>query len=155
MILSLLVAAGVFVGGVLLGLLGWGLWVFWSRKRRRSLAFALVGEIAGILRLIETDRLEFCLRENAKKRQSKVAGSGPFIYAIPRPTIFEANAKELKLLHPQLNRKVAQFHALLGGISGNMASTVRNTERAKATLVQLEEALLLGDDILHSLKPLL
>jgi hypothetical protein len=155
MILSLLIAVGVFAGGVLLSLLGWVLRASSNRKRRRTLASALVGEIAGILRIIETNELEFHLREGSEKRQTKIARSTPPMCPIPRSAIFEANACELGLFRPELSRKLSQFHTLLAGVSANTALLPRDPDRAKATLVQLQEALLLADDILRNLKPLL
>jgi hypothetical protein len=52
MILSLSIATGLLVAGALLGFVNWGIRGF--RSLRRNLASALVGEIAGILRIIET-----------------------------------------------------------------------------------------------------
>jgi hypothetical protein len=151
-----LLTACIFVGALLFGLLGWELCVFLDRKRRRSLAFALAGEIAGILRLIETGGWESCLRETAGgRRQTKSSKSKTHFFFIPRPVIFEANAHVLNLIGPCEAREIAQFHALLGGISGNAATVVNDAGRAGAALVQLEEALSLADDILRGLKPLL
>jgi hypothetical protein len=80
--------------------------------------------IAGILRLIETTGWKFAVAKS-QKTANKGAGSKSFAYAIPRPAIFEGNAKELQLLHPGLYRKIAQFHALLGD-SGNVVLTARS-----------------------------
>ena len=148
-----LLTAGSFAGGLLFGLLG--RCVFSNRKRRSSLAFALAGEITGILRLIETGGWESYLRETAGKRQTKSSKSKTHSFLIPRPVIFETNAHALDLLNPSIAREIAQFHALLGGISGRDAAIADDADRAGAVLIQLQEALSLADDVLRGLEPLL
>ncbi|WP_119390158.1 hypothetical protein [Taklimakanibacter lacteus] len=146
-----LLIAGSFAGGLLFGLLAGGVLVFSRRTRRRALAFALAGEIAGILRLIEIDGWEARLRKAARGRRSELSGSKAFMFSIPRAAIFEANASTLDLLGCSTAREVAQFHALLGGLGGN----VTDAGRANSALVQLGEALSLGDHILRDLKLML
>lgn len=150
-----LLTAWIFAAGLLVGLLGWGSYISSQRKRRSSLAFALAGEIAGILRLIETGGWVSYLREIAGKRHARSPKSKTHPFFIPRPVIFETNAQALNLIGPSMAREIAQFHALLGGVSGNAAATVNDAGRAGAALVQLEEALVLADEILRGLKPLL
>lgn len=150
-----LLAAGAFAGGLLFGLLAWGLCAFSRQRRRRNLAFALTGEVAGILRLIETSGWEAWLREAAEGRQAKPRKHETCSFFIPKPVIFEANALSLNLLSPSMAREIAQFHALLGGVSGNASAIASDTKRAATVLAQLEEALSLADDILRGLKPML
>jgi hypothetical protein len=142
-------------GGLFVGLLGWGLYVSSKRRRRRSLAFALVGEITGILRLIETGGWEVYLREAARKGRAKPGKSRACPFFVPKPVIFEANALSLNLLGPSMTREIAQFHALLGGVSGNASAIAGDAKQAGTALIQLEEALSLADDILRGLKPML
>lgn len=150
----ILLTAGSFAGGLLFGLLGARLLVL-RRRRRRTLAFALAGEISGILRLIESGGWEAGLRERARGGRPKQAESRVFTFFLPRAAIFEANAAALDLLGPSAARKVAQFHALLGGASGNASVMATNAGKAGIALAQLEEALSLADDILRDLQPML
>jgi hypothetical protein len=154
MTLALLIAAW-FAGALLFGLLGWGLYVISRRRRRRSLAFALAGEIAGILRVIETGGWEAYLREAAEGGRVKPKKSEEHPFFVPKPVIFEANALSLNLLGPPIAREIAQFHALLGGVGGNTFAIASDAKKAAMALVQLEEALSLADDILRDLKPML
>jgi hypothetical protein len=150
-----LLTAGAFAGGLLLSLLGWALYVLWRRRRRRNLAFALAGEIAGLLRLIETGGWEAYLRETAEGQRAKRRKPETCSFFVPKPVIFEANALSLNLLGPSMAREIAQFHALLGGVSGNASAVASDAKKAGTALVQLEEALSLADDILRDLKPML
>lgn len=147
-----LLTAGSLAGGLLVGLLGWGLWAFSRQRRRRNLAFALAGEVTGILRLIETGGWEAWLREAAEGKTRKPK---TYSFFIPKPVIFEANASSLNLLGPSMAREIAQFHALLGGVGGNASAIASDAKRAAAVLAQLEETLSLADDILRGLKPML
>jgi hypothetical protein len=99
--------------------------------------------------------MEGFLRENAEQQRKKTKRSKPPICVIHRLTILESQAHRLGLFPPQLCRKVAQFEMLLEAVGKNVVTDTLDTEKAKAALVQLEEVLLLADDILHSLQPLI
>lgn len=143
-----------FLGGMFLGLLGWGMCRFSNLKRRSGLALAVAGEIAGILRSIEIGGTEASLREIAERPTAGKAKSKPLpLFIIPKPVIIESNAAKLGILGPALAREVAQFHALLGGISGSAVLIAGDKAAARAALLQLQEVLSLADDILRHLKP--
>ncbi|WP_162918783.1 hypothetical protein [Taklimakanibacter deserti] len=154
MTLALLIVS-LCAGGLSFSLLGWGLYVSSKRRRRRNLAFALAGEVTGILRFIETGGWEAYLRETAEGRPARRRQPATCSFFVPKPVIFEANALSLGVLGPSMAREIAQFHALLGGVSGNSSSIASDAKKAGMALIQLEEALSLADDILRGLKPML
>lgn len=143
-----------FVGGMFLGLIGWGACRFSSLRRRKSLALAVAGEVAGILRIIEIGGTEAGLRAIAGRRPAEKVKTKSLPFFIPRPVIIERNATSLNLLGPALAREVAQFQALLGGLSGSTVVAAGDRAGARAALLLLQEALSLAHDILRDLKPL-
>jgi hypothetical protein len=151
-------------GGLIAFLLAWMLRWHWVRRRSRDLASALVGEIVAILRVIETDEIVRRFGETVRKRPAKSGGIG-YRFVIPRPTIYEVNAGRLCVFRAPLPRKIAYFYKLLAGISGKLPSSITDSspgarpmvdaQHASAALAQLEEALLVADEILNGLRPML
>lgn len=152
---TVLAATVLFAGVVLVVLLASGLFLQFFKMRRRALAFALVGELVGILRIIETNKLEVRLQEAAAKRRSSRAKPKGFSSPLPQPAVFVANANRLELFDPSLARKIAHVYTLLAGVTGGLPGIAGDTEHAGAVLTQLQEALGLADEVLRKLKPML
>ncbi len=151
-----LVAVSVLIAGVMLVvLLAMGLYRHFLKVRRRALASALVGEMAGILRIIETGKLEERLHEAGAKRRSSRARPKEFGSSLPEPAIFEANANRLDVFEPSLARKIANVYTLLKGVTDSLPMVANDTEQSEAVLIQLQEGLGLADDVLRGLRPLL
>jgi len=132
--------------------------VLWRRVlhvRRRALASALIGELVGFLRIIETGNLEARLHEAGGKRRSRRATPGEPASRLPEPSIFEANANRLDLFEPSLARKIANAYTLLKGATGSLSAAASDAEQSEAASIQLREGLSLADDVLHRLRPLL
>ena len=123
--------------------------------RRRALASALVGELVGILRIVETRKLEARLHEAKGKRRSGREKPNGSAIPLPEPAIYEANANRLDLFEPSLARKIANAYTLFSGVTGSLPTAANDTEQSEAALVQLQEGLSLADDVLHRLRPLL
>lgn len=155
---------GVLVGGMLAFLFGWGLRLLSMRRLRRSLASALVGEIVGILRVIETDAVVRHLHDAVEKGPKRVGKIGYRAF-LPQPTIYEANANQLSIFRAPLPRKIAYFYTLLAGFAGKAHESIAELSRgtkhvmdvkdARTALSQLDEALPVADEILRALQPML
>jgi len=152
---TLLAATVMFAGVVLVILLALGLYRHFFKVRRRALASALVGELVGILRIIETSKIEARLHEVAGKRRSGRAKPKSFISPLPQPAIFVANANRLELFDPPLARKIANVYTLLKGVTDSLPMVASDTEQSDAVLIQLQECLSLADDVFRRLRPLL
>lgn len=132
-----------------------GLWRYCLKVQRRALASAFVGEIAGILRIIETNKLEERLHGTGIKRRSGRVTMKGLSSPLPQPSIFAANANRLDLFDPSMARRIAQVYTLLAGVKEGLPKVASDSGQAAAILTQLQEALGLADDILRKLKPML
>ena len=145
----------MLAGLALIIFIAFGLWALRLKVRRRTLASALVGEIVGILRIIETNKLEERLHETVTKRRSGRSNPKEFVSPLPRPVVFEANTNRLILLKPSMVRKIAHIYTLLAGVKEGLPLVASDTEQAAATLTQLQEALSIANEVLLGLRPLL
>jgi hypothetical protein len=150
------IAVTMFLAGLaLIIFIAFGLWALYLKARRRTLASALVGELVGILRIIETGRIEARLHEAGGKRLSGRANPKKFVSSLPSPVIFEANTNRLDLFKPSMARKIAHVYILLAGVKESLPLVATDSGQAAATLTQLQEALGIADEVLRNLRPLL
>lgn len=145
----------LLVGMVLAALTAYAAWRHLLGIRRRALASALVGELAGVLRTIETSDLETRLRSAGSKPGTGKRPSQEQYMLLPEPVVFEANAGRLDMFEPSLARKIANLYALLKGVNGSLPSAVGDPKLSSAVLSELQEGLGLADDVLRQLRPLL
>jgi hypothetical protein len=139
-------------------------WSFHSLTHRRgirSIASAFVGEIAAILHLIETHDVVSMLEKALDASDSSVALPN---LTLPPFTIYTADAAKLDELPLPTPRKIAYFYAQIASIQDDLTrfatepisgGSAGRTERIRRILAELNDALALGDDILHELRPLL
>jgi hypothetical protein len=142
------------MGSLVLFLAGWLCVRLW-RILRRGLASAIIGELVGVLRIIETGNVEQRLLHAACGRRSNIAPAMSLLAHLPPPVVFQANAGRLGLLAPSLARMLANFYALMAGISAGSRIARGAGKDAETLSRQLREALAEADDILRGLKPLL
>ena len=152
---SFLTVSVSFTGMMLIIVLVLGLYWHFLSGRRRALASAFVGEIVGILRVIETERIEPQLHEMGGKRRSGRVNARKVVTPFPEPVIFEANANRLDLFKPSVARKITHVYTLLAGVKEGLPLVASDTEQATAILTQLQEALGMANDVLRNLRPLL
>jgi len=120
-----------------------------------------VGEIAAILHLIETHDVVSMLERALVASDSAVALPS---LTLPPFTIYTADAARLSELPLPAPRKIAYFYAQIASIQDDLTrlagsvlegSAGTQTERIRCVLAELNDALALGDNILHDLRPLL
>ena len=86
------IAVTVFLAGLApIIAIAFGLWSFCLKVQQRALASAFVGEIIGILRIIETNKIEERLHEAVAKRRSSRANPKGISSPLPQPAIFMTN----------------------------------------------------------------
>jgi hypothetical protein len=146
----------------MVSLSNWSLHSLTHRRETRNLASAFVGEIAAILRLIET-------HDVVSKLEKALDGSDDAValpnLALPPFTIYTVDAARLDKLPFPTPRKIAYFYAQLASIQDDLTrlatepvpegSAGSRTPRIRCVLTELNDALALGDDILRDLRPLL
>ena len=146
----------------MMSLSNWSLHSLTHRRQIRNLAAAFVGEIAAILRLIETHDVVSILEKALDASDSTVALPN---LTLPPFTIYTADAARLDELPFPAPRKIAYFYAQIASIQDDLTrlatepvpegSAGSRTERIRYVLTELNDALALGDDILRELRPLL
>ena len=146
----------------MMSLSNWSLHSLTHRRQIRNLAAAFVGEIAAILRLIETHDVVSILEKALDASDSAVALPN---LTLPPFTIYTADAARLDELPLPAPRKIAYFYAQIASIQDDLTrlatepvpegSAGSRTERIRYVLTELNDALALGDDILRELRPLL
>jgi hypothetical protein len=146
----------------MVSLSNWSLHSLTHRRQIRNLASAFVGEIAAILHLIETHDVVSMLERALVASDSAVALPS---LTLPPFTIYTADAARLSELPLPAPRKIAYFYAQIASIQDDLTrlatgsvlegSAGTQTERIRCVLAELNDALALGDNILHELRPLL
>jgi hypothetical protein len=131
---------------------------FGPTRKRRRLASAFVGEIAGIMSIIE---------ESVHVRQLELAiqaaHGAPIEVAelnLPRLSVYEANACELGVFESPLPRQLAYFYTRLAAAPHRLRSlslsSYRSVEerdqRAREVLAEITQILKLGEELLRSLR---
>jgi hypothetical protein len=152
--------------GILLGsglcLLGrWDLSMVSRRRKRRTLASALIGEIVAILDTIEAQGVVVQLDKCATAEET-FASRQP---VLPAFAIFNGNAGRLECFDAPLPRKIAYFYTRLAALCGSLeginampAGAFGNdlrTQRAQVLATEFRTILDLADDILRQLRLLL
>jgi hypothetical protein len=146
----------------MVSLSNWSLHSLTHRRKIRNLASAFVGEIAAILHLIETHDVVSMLERALDASDSAVALPD---LTLPPFTIYTADATRLGELPYPAPRQIAYFYAQIASIQDDLTrlatgpvsegSAGSRTERIRCVLTELNDALALGDNILHELRPLL
>ena len=146
----------------MMSLSNWSLHNLTHRREIQSLASAFVGEIAAILHLIETHDVVSMLETALDASNNAVALPN---LTLPPFTIYTADAARLSELPLPAPRKIAYFYAQIASIQDDLtrlatgpvseSSAGSRTERIRCVLTELNDALALGDNILHELRPLL
>jgi hypothetical protein len=137
-------------------------WSFYGLTHRRevqSLASAFIGEVAAILRLIETHDVVAAL-----ERASADANGARALPSLQMPpfTIYTSDAAALDKLPLPVPRQIAYFYAQIASFQNDFTALAAEVGQggsdhageARRLLSELEEALALGNDILRSLRPL-
>jgi len=136
----------VVVGGILA--IGGGIAQQWWQRRqdRRSLAYALAGEIGAIIESIELRRYTEAI--DGTIEQVKKTGT-PWTFTIDIAEgyflVYGANAGKIGLLSPLLAKEVAAFYSMMVGLIEDVAP--RNNVRARTveqSLAQLTQTRDLG-----------
>jgi hypothetical protein len=136
----------------------WSLHGLIHRREIRSIASAFVGEIAALLHLIETHDVVSML-EKALDVSDRAAALPTL--TLPPFTIYTADAAKLDELPLPTPRKIAYFYAHIASIRDDLARLATEpdpgprTERIRRVLAELNDALVLGDEILRELRQLL
>jgi hypothetical protein len=146
----------------MVSLSNWSWHTLTHRREIRNLASAFVGEIAAILHLIETHDVVSML-ETALGASGRVAALPAL--TLPPFTIYTVDAARLDQLPFPAPRKIAYFYAQIASIQDDLArlaaepvaegSAGGRRDRIRCVLAELNDALALGDDVLHDLRPLL
>jgi hypothetical protein len=94
----------------------------WRERQQKSqcLAEALIGEIVAILETIETQSLVDALQDSAIANHSERATHRGF--ALPRLTVYEANAARLDYLGKPVQRLISQLFDRLAALPIEVAS---------------------------------
>lgn len=124
---------------------------------RRSLASALVGEIAAVMRAIEDSPVLEEISVAAENEPHTEAD----VSVLPRTLIYEANAGKIGMFNAPLPREVAYFYTRVATLSGYLRALSKAPEapdgKWKETLhAAASEAacvMELGDELLHDLRP--
>lgn len=127
------------------------------RRSQRSLAGALVGEIAGILRAIE----DHPALQNPDKSESEYEWPASAVPVLPKFVIYEANAQNIGAFDRGLAREIAYFYTCAGVLSErlrSMSSTAQLAANERVYCVHLAVsdakcALDFGSELLHHLRP--
>lgn len=138
----------------------WSFYGLTHRREVRSLASAFIGEIAAILRVIETRGVV-----SALERAIAGADGAHALPSLQLPpfTIYTSDAAELGKLPLPAPRQIAYFYAQMASLQNDFTglaaelgqgSGSKHAGEARRLLSELEEALALGNDILRSLRPL-
>lgn len=134
----------------------WSFYRWTHRREVRCLASAFIGEIAAILRVIETHDVVSALE--------RASGSATGVHTLPSLqlppfTIYMSDAAALDKLPLPAPRQIAYFYAQIASVQNDLGALTAeredNAERRRCVLSELKEALALGDDILRGLRPLI
>jgi hypothetical protein len=131
-------------------------WLIGPSRRQRSLAAAFIGEIAGILRSMDR-------RPGSEPPQGSTlpqAATCRFdTRALPKFTIYEANAEKIADFDKRTARELAYFYTCLSTLSERLrilSSEIELEERNRCIqLVNIDAEYVLetGNDLLHQLRP--
>ncbi len=129
---------------------------FGSRRARRNLASAFVGEIAAILRAIERNPL---LHEGG---EALVGGgaAADCVAEMPHVVVYEANAVHLDVFNAPLPRELTYFYTRVSALTERLhalAAPSGLSDATRAEYVQLAQidahrAMELGDELLRHLR---
>jgi len=131
---------------------------FGSRRARRNLASAFVGEVAAVLRAIERNPL---LHEGGERLVGEEAAE-ECVAEMPHAVVYEANAGHLDLFKAPLPRELTYFYTRISALSERLHALAAPSELSDETrgeyvhLAQADahRAMELGDELLRHLRPL-
>ncbi|POR51992.1 hypothetical protein [Bosea psychrotolerans] len=138
----------------------WSLYGLTHRREVRCLASAFIGEIAAILRVIETHDIVSTLELAAADANG--AHALPSLQ-LPPFTIYTSDAAGLDKLPLPAPRQIAYFYTQMASFQNDLTAFLAEahhgngsgrTGEMRRMLSELEEALALGNDILRRLRPL-
>jgi len=129
----------------------------WMRRTQRSLAGALVGEIAGILRAIE----DHPALQSADGRKLECSWPTDTFPVLPKFIVYEANVQNIGAFDRELAREIAYFYTCAGTLSERLRSMslpVHLTANERDCYVQralsdAKCALEFGSELLQHLRP--
>jgi hypothetical protein len=131
---------------------------FGSRRARRNLASAFVGEVAAVLRAIERNPL---LHEGGEALVDEEAAED-CVAELPHVVVYEANAGHLDLFNAPLPRELTYFYTRVSALAERLhalAAPHELSEEIRGEYVHLAQAdahraMELGDELLRHLRPL-